>query len=137
MKQIAHWALNIANQRGASYADARIVDSRNRALATKNGKLGQASDSESLGMGIRVLADGAWGFAASDNLSRSGVEEAAARALAIAKASAKVKQEAVRLAPEKPVSAEWTTPHQIDPFTTSIEQNLDLLFQIDKELCAV
>src|SRR5215831_5741094 len=137
MKHIADWALNIANQRAASYADARVVDTRNRALATKNGKVGQASDSESLGIGIRVLADGAWGFAASDDLSRSAVEDIAARAIAIARASATVKREDVRLAPEKPAAAEWTTPHEIDPFTTSIEENLELLFQIDKELCSV
>jgi len=137
MKHIADWALNVANQRAASYADARVVDTRNRALATKNGKVGQASDSESLGIGIRVLADGAWGFAASDDLSRSAVEDIAARAIAIARASATVKREDVRLAPEKPAAAEWTTPHEIDPFTTSIEENLELLFQIDKELCSV
>jgi TldD protein len=137
VRHIADWALNIANQRGASYADARLVDSRNRALATKNGKLGQASDSESLGIGIRVIADGAWGFAATDDLSRSTVEETAARAIAIARASAKLKNEDIRLAPEKPVTADWTTPHQIDPFQTSVEENLELLFQIDKELCSV
>jgi TldD protein len=137
MKDVAHWALNIANQRGASYADARIVDARSRALATKNGKIGQASDSESLGIGIRVIADGAWGFAASDDLSRQSIEETTAKALDIARASAKLKQQNVRLAPEKPVTAEWTTPCQIDPFSTSIEQNLKLLLNIDKELCAV
>jgi TldD protein len=137
VRHIADWALNIANQRGASYADARLVDSRNRALATKNGKLGQASDSESLGIGIRVIADGAWGFAATDDLSRSTVEETAARAIAIARASAKLKNEDIRLAPEKPVTADWTTPHQIDPFQTSVEENLELLFQIDKQLCSV
>jgi TldD protein len=137
VRHIADWALNIADQRGASYADARLVDSRNRALATKNGKLGQASDSESLGIGIRVIADGAWGFAATDDLSRSTVEETAARAVAIARASAKLKNEDIRLAPEKPVTADWTTPYQIDPFQTSVEENLELLFQIDKELCSV
>jgi TldD protein len=137
VRHIADWALNIANQRGASYADARLVDSRNRALATKNGKLGQASDAESLGIGIRVIADGAWGFAATDDLSRSKVEETAARAIAIARASAKLKHEDIRLAPEKPVTADWTTPYQIDPFQTSVEQNLELLFEIDKELCSV
>src|SRR2546429_9806455 len=73
MKDIAEWALNTAALRGASYADARIVDERSRALATKNGKIGSASDAESLGIGIRVIADGAWGFAASDNLSREAV----------------------------------------------------------------
>jgi TldD protein len=137
MKEILGWALNLAAQRGASYADARIVDDRSRSLATKNGKLGHASDAESQGIGIRVIADGAWGFAASKDLSRAVVEDTAARALAIARASARVKQEDVRLAPEKPVTAEWTTPYRIDPFTTSIEQNLDLLLRIDAELRAV
>ena len=70
MKDIADWALNVATQRGATYADARIVDERSRALATKNGKVGSASDSESLGIGVRVIADGAWGFAASEDLTR-------------------------------------------------------------------
>ena len=137
MNEILGWALNLAAQRGASYVDARIVDDRSRSLATKNGKLGHASDAESQGIGIRVIADGAWGFAASKDLSRAVVEDTAARALAIARASARVKQEDVRLAPEKPVTAEWTTPYRIDPFTTSIEQNLDLLLRIDAELRAV
>ncbi len=137
MKYIADWALNISHQRGASYADVRVVDDRSRALATKNGKISHASDGESLGIGIRVLADGAWGFAASDDLSRAAVEATAARAVAIAKASARVKQQDVRLAPEKPVTAEWTTPCQIEPFTISVAQNIDLLFKIDSELRSV
>lgn len=137
MKHVNDWALNIANLRGASYADARVVDSRARALTTKNGKIGHASDAESLGIGIRVIADGAWGFAASDDLSRASVEQTADKAVAIAKASARVKQHDVRLAPEKAAVAEWATPIQIDPFTTSIEQNLDLLLQIDAELRSV
>jgi len=137
MKKIAEQALNIAALRGASYADARIVDDRGRTLATKNGQVGGASDSESLGIGVRVLADGAWGFAASDDLSRAAVEATAAHAVEIAKASARVKQENVRLAPEKPVTAEWATPYKIDPFTISVEQNLDLLLKIDAELRSV
>lgn len=137
MKDIATWALNLAEMRGASYADARIVDDRSRALATKNGKVGHASDSESLGIGIRVIADGAWGFAATDDLSREGVEAAAAQAVSIARSSARVKKENVRLAPEKPVVAEWTSPCQIDPFTISVEEDLDLLLKIDHTLSAV
>jgi len=137
MKQIANWALNVATMRGASYADARIVSQRSRALTTKNGKVGSASDSESVGMSVRVIADGAWGFAATENLSQSGVEATAARAVEIARASAQVKQHDVRLASEKPVTAEWTTPYAIDPFTISVEQNIALLLNIDSELCAV
>src|SRR5215471_13513202 len=137
MKDVSAWALDTATQRGATYADARIADDRSRALSTKNGAVGNASDSESRGIGIRVIADGAWGFAASDDLSRSAVEATAARAVDIARSSARVKQRDLQLAAEKPVAAEWTTPIQIDPFTISVEQNIDLLLKIDAELRAV
>src|SRR5216684_5749475 len=137
MREIASWALNVAAVRGASYADARLADDRSRALATKNGKVSSASDSESRGIGVRVIAEGAWGFAASDDLSRSTVESTAARAVEIAKASARVKQHDIQLAPEKPLTAEWTSPFQIDPFTTSVEQNIELLLKIDSELRSV
>jgi len=137
MKDISSWALNVATQRGACYADARIADDRSRALSTKNGKVGGALDSESFGIGVRVIADGAWGFAASDDLSRDGVEATAARAVDIAKASSRVKLRDIQLAPEKPVIAEWTTPFQIDPFSISVEQNIDLLLKIDAELRSV
>ena len=137
MKEIARRALEVARLRGASYADTRVGDDRMRSLATKNGKIGSASDAESLGIGVRVIADGAWGYAASDDLSRTAVEATAARAVDIAKASARVKQNDVRLSPEKPAVAEWTTPIQIDPFTISVEQDLDLLLKIDAELRSV
>jgi TldD protein len=137
MKDIACQALNVATLRGASYADVRIVNQRSRALTTKNGKVGSASDSESLGYSVRIIADGAWGFAASEELSRAGVEATAARAVEIARASAQVKQENIQLAAEKSVTAEWTTPHLIDPFTISVEQNIALLLKIDTELRSV
>src|SRR3989475_3371055 len=137
MKDIAEWALNIAALRGASYADARIVDERSRTLATKNGKIGSASDAESQGIGIRVIADGAWGFAASKNLRGKAVEPTAARAAATANASASVKQRDVKWAPKNPATAEWTSPYKTDPFTTSVEQNLELLLKIDSELRSV
>jgi TldD protein len=137
MQDVAKWALDVAAQRGASYADVRVIAQRSRALATKNGKIGSASDNESIGMNARVIADGAWGFAATAELGRAAVEAMAAHAVEIAKASAKVKRENVRLAPEKVVTSEWTTPYQIDPFTISIEQNLDLLMKIDTELRSV
>jgi TldD protein len=137
MKDLASWALDTATQRGATYADLRVVDERGRALATKNGKIGNASDSRSQGFNVRVLVDGAWGFASSADLGRVSVEATAAQAVAIARASAKVKQKDVQLVPEKAVTAEWTTPHKTDPFSISIEQNLALLQKIDSELRSV
>ena len=137
IKEAAQWALDTASKRGASYVDARIVSDRQRALATKNGKIGHAADSESLGIGIRVLVNRAWGFASTDNLSRESIEATAARAVEIGRASSRVQQHPIQLAPEKPIVAKWTNPCKIDPFSTSVEQNLALLMACDKELRSV
>src|SRR3974390_2893329 len=131
MKHVPKWALDTAAARGASYADVRVITQRSRALATKNGKVGSASDAESVGMNVRVIVDGAWGFAASAELGRGAVEATAAKAVEIARASARVKREDVRLAPEKTAIAEWSTPYKIDPFTISVEKNIELLLKID------
>jgi TldD protein len=137
MKDLASRALDTATQRGATYADVRVVDDRSRALSTKNGKIGTASDSQSQGFSVRVIVDGAWGFASSADLKRASVETTATQAVAIARASARVKQSDVRLVPEKPVTAEWATPCRVDPFTISVEQNLALLMKVDAELRSV
>jgi TldD protein len=137
MKAVAQLALDAASARGVTYADARVVAIRNRSLTTKNGRVGHASESESLGIGVRVVADGAWGFAATADLSGSAVKAAAARAVEIARASARVKREDVRLAAEPAAVAEWTTPYEIDPFSTSVEQNIDLLLKVDAEMSGV
>src|SRR5689334_13546292 len=107
MKQIADWALDVANQQGATYCDVRIVDERQRALATKNGKIAHAGDSESLGVGIRVLMNRAWGFSSTDDLSRQSLEAIAAEAVEIARASARVQEQPIRLAAERPVTVDW------------------------------
>ncbi len=137
MKHVANWALNVATQRGASFADVRVIAQGNRALSTKNGKVANASDTESVGMNVRVIVDGAWGFAASSELGRGAVEKTAAEAVAIARASARVKREDVQIAPEKAAVAEWSTPFKIDPFSVSVEQNIDLLLAIDADLRSV
>ena len=134
MKEIGSWALDTARLRGATHAEARIVDERKRALATRNGQIGSASDSESLGIGIRVIADGSFGFAATDDLTREGVQSCAAQAVQIAQASARVKSAELFLAPEQPHIAEWASPYRIDPFGIPLEKNLDLLFAIDAQM---
>ncbi len=134
MKQLALQALDSALRSGVSYADVRVVESRDRELATKNGKPGQVSSTESAGLGIRVLAEGCWGFAATDDLSKSGVESAAALAVAIARSSGLAKKQDVALAPEQKYEVTWVAPCRIDPFSVSVEEQLSLLLAIDAEL---
>ncbi|MFQ5695372.1 MAG: PmbA/TldA family metallopeptidase, partial [Terriglobia bacterium] len=134
MKDWAGWALDTAGARGASYADVRVIDTRHRALSTKNGKVGTLSESESLGLGIRVIAEGAWGFASTDQLTRAKIEETAARAVSIARASARVKKKDVVLAPEEKIQAFWQSPIDKDPFEISLDTMLALLFRADEEM---
>src|SRR5215467_759104 len=93
-------ALDIAKRRGATYADVRVMHLRQRDLTTKSGQVGTLAQSESIGLGIRVLANGAWGFASTDRLTREGVAACSAQAVAIAKASALAKRRDVAMAPE-------------------------------------
>ncbi|MGA2325583.1 MAG: TldD/PmbA family protein [Bryobacteraceae bacterium] len=134
MRRIAEEALGAAAGRGVSYADVRVVESRTRQVATKNGKVGGLASSESLGAGIRVLVEGCWGFAATDDLSNRGLAAAAALAREIARSSAAAKKKDVRLAPEEKYEAVWISPCRVDPFSIPIDENLGLLLGIDAEL---
>jgi TldD protein len=134
MKRTAQLALDAAARRGAGYADVRVVESRDRSLGTKNGKVAHLSTAESLGAGVRVLLEGCWGFAATDDLSPEGVESAAALAVDIARAGAAARGNPVTLAPEERHEAVWTSPCRVDPFEVAVERQLDLLLAVDAEL---
>jgi TldD protein len=134
MKEIAGNALDAAVRRGISYADVRLIETEERHVSTKNGKISQASSSVSLGLGIRVLDRGSWGFAATDDLSTDGIEAASALAVEVARASALAKKHDILLAPEQKHEAMWVSAIRIDPFSIPVDQNLALLFSIDAEL---
>src|SRR5262247_2885796 len=114
MWDITGHSLDIAKLRGATYADARLMHIRQRDLTTKNGALGTLAQSESIGIGVRVLANGAWGFASTDQLTREGIAACAAQAVAIAKASALAKRGDVQMVPEDAYIDSWQAPLRKD-----------------------
>src|SRR6266404_8277418 len=120
-------ALDSAKLRGAAYVDVRSMHIRQRDLTTKNGQVGTLAQSESIGIGIRVLANGAWGFASTDKLTREGVAACAAQAVSIAKASALAKRGDVVLAQEETFVDSWQSPFRKDPFEIQLEQQIALL----------
>ncbi len=134
MNDWAHIAVGTALVRGATYADARVMDIRQRDISTKNGAVGTVVESESLGIGVRVIASGAWGFAATDRLTREGVQACAAEAVSIAKASALAKTHNVVLATEQAYVDTWQSPFIKDPFRIPVERQIDLLLAADKEM---
>ena len=97
-KALADVALNAAKGAGASYADIRIGRYLNQFLITREDKVQNTVNTESFGCGIRVLANGTWGFAATSTVTKDGIAAAAKRAVAIAQANASLRTEPVRLA---------------------------------------
>ncbi|MCW5979540.1 MAG: TldD/PmbA family protein [Bryobacteraceae bacterium] len=136
MRELALQALDAAVSLGASYADVRVAHVRNRALSTKNGRVGRVAAAESTGAGIRVVASGAWGFAASDDLTPAGLNAAARLAVDIARAGAAAAHAEVVLAPQDAHVAEWVSPCRIDPFSVSVETQLAELLRVDAGLRA-
>src|SRR6202012_869413 len=107
---------------------------RDREVTTKNGKAGHVSSSESQGVGIRVLAFGCWGFAATSDVSKEGIESAAALAIEIARAGTAAKKHDVAWVPEEKYEVTWVSPCVIDPFSIPVDRNLATLLAVDKEL---
>jgi TldD protein len=134
MKDLALRALDAAARRGVTYADVRALEIRDREITTKNGKAAHVGSGESIGVGIRVLAFGCWGFAATDELSAEGVEECAARAFDIAASGVVARKHEVALAPEDRYEATWVSPINIDPFSVSIDRQIATLLAVDTEL---
>ena len=99
MREQAEKALDYVDRREVQYADVRLIDSRERSVSTKNGIMSNASFEESLGIGIRVLVEGCWGFASTDDLSAESLGKTAKRAVEIARASALAKKSDVVPAP--------------------------------------
>jgi len=77
-------AVDAATDAGAEYADARVVIKRDQLVATKNGRVDRMTDAESEGIGVRVLVNGAWGFACDRRLTADGARAAALRACTFA-----------------------------------------------------
>jgi TldD protein len=136
LQELSAFALEKAKSAGASYADIRINRYRSQAVTLRvqaergTGKTVEVplvADTETFGFGLRVLAEGAWGFAASHEVSREAIARAAVDAVAIAKANAPLLSRPVELAPTPTYKDSYKTPTRIDPFAIPIGDRLDLL----------
>lgn len=132
-KALADTALNAATSAGASYCDVRIGRYLNQFISTRDLNVENVANTESAGVGIRVIAKGAYGFSATNDMSPDGVAAAARQAVAIAMANAKLQTEPVRLAPVKGVGeVSWVTPIKKDWRTVPIKEKVDLLIAANK-----
>ncbi|MCE5190228.1 MAG: TldD/PmbA family protein [Actinomycetia bacterium] len=134
MRDLVMTALDAAASAGSTYADARAVLTTEERISVRTGRVEGIEHSESLGIGIRVIADGAWGFASTSALTPDAIRAAARQAVAIARASALTAAAPVRLAPLGVFDDTWHGPCRIDPFAVPLEEKLALLLAADEGL---
>ncbi|TRW16725.1 TldD/PmbA family protein [Glacieibacterium frigidum] len=131
-KRLADAALTAATGAGASYCDVRVGRYLRQFVITREANVENVVNTESTGVGIRVIANGAWGFAATNDLSVDGVAAAARQATAIAKANSGSQTAPVRLAPVKGVGeVSWKTPIVKNSMEVPIKDKVDMLLQVN------
>lgn len=131
-KQLADIALNATRSKGATYADVRIGRYLNQFVVTRENKVQNVVNTESYGMGIRVIANGSWGFAATDKMDADGIAKAAELAVAIAKENARLLIEPVQLAPQKGYGeVSWKAPIEKNAFEVPIKEKADMLLAVN------
>ncbi|MBI4408773.1 MAG: TldD/PmbA family protein [Gemmatimonadetes bacterium] len=131
-------AIDAARRAGASYADARLSRVRSQSVSTRERRVQNISSSETVGIGIRVLRQGSWGFAATRELTPDEVARAARQAVEQARANRRLQRRPVVLAPVQAFpDAVWETPIRVDPFEVPIEDKVGLLLQANEAALAV
>ncbi|MFC1849605.1 TldD/PmbA family protein [candidate division CSSED10-310 bacterium] len=137
MKELANLAIQAAMDQGAQYVEVRFEETEEEHLVVKNGLVEESQQKYCLGYGIRVLWNGAWGFAASFSLDKEAIARTARQAVAIAKGSARVRNQSLQLAPNSAYQDSWRGSWQIDPRTVSLQDKIDYLLQCDQTMQAV
>lgn len=133
-KKMADVALNVAKSKGATYTDVRIGRYLQQYLFTRETRVQNIVNAESYGVGIRVIANGTWGFAATSDVSPEGIAKCTETAVAIAKANSKIQTEPVVLAPQKGVGeVTWKTPIKKNAFEVPVQEKIDLLMKVNGE----
>jgi TldD protein len=137
MKEFTARALDRARDLGASYADIRVVETQTESTTIKNGNVEALSLGEQQGFGVRVLANGAWGFASSSLVNNDELDKIVKQAVQIAKASSEVRTTPAQIGQSERHVDKYRTPIEIDPFTVPLEEKLGLLGAANENLSKV
>jgi TldD protein len=129
-QQLADTILAYAKAQGASYCDVRIVRYLQQSVSARNTIVTGIEDSESYGIGIRVIKNNTWGYAATRNVTEESAKRAADEALRIAAANAKLQSIPLDLVPVEAVTAEWKTPIKKNPFEVSFKDRGQFLLDL-------
>jgi TldD protein len=127
MKDLVKHLLSRAQDAGARYVDVRVEEAEGTTIRMARPDEADIRTYREEGYSVRALADGAWGFAAGQDVSQEGMDEVAVRAVSMARAAARFSKTPVVLAPTPVVSARWVTPIDKDPFQVGLNDKTSLL----------
>jgi len=131
-KALANIALEAATSAGATYADARVGRYLNQFITAQEKRVDNIVNTESAGIGIRVIANGTWGFAATSDMRPESIANTARQAVAVARANSKFQTDPVQLAPVPGVGdVEWQTPIRVNALEVPIKDKVDLLMEVN------
>ncbi len=137
LDELVKRALAAATKAGATYADIRVVRHRTELIGAREDRVENIGCREEYGIGVRAIANGAWGFAASPLVTSESAEKIAREAVAIAVASAAASTVRVVLAPVPANVDVWQTALVKDPFKIPLEDKAELLLAINREAMKV
>src|SRR5262245_11651293 len=129
---IADAALAAAKAGGAAYADVRVNRYRFEGVVTREQQVQQVQRTQSFGLGVRVLVNGTWGFAASRVVTPEEAKRMAGLALEIAKANAAHQRKRIELVPAPKVVAKWRNAYKRDPFEVSLGTKTQFLMKLNE-----
>jgi TldD protein len=134
MLHVAKEAVEAARAAGAHYADARFVHEDSESITVRNQEMEGIDRATSEGVGVRVLVDGYWGFAATARPEGAEIARTAGLAVEIARAAARLPREPVKLTEVEPATGTWASPVQEDPFNVSLEEKIALLMEATRRM---
>src|SRR5215208_7985197 len=137
MRDLTDRALDTATALGATYADVRVVERQDESISIKSGRVEGVATGETEGFGVRVLVNGAWGFASSFRLDAGEADRIAGDAVRIAKASATALRARVVLDDRAPATGRYETPGREDPFAVPLEDKIRDLLAADQAAAGV
>ncbi len=133
VKKLADTSMRLAKQAGASYSDFRLSKFRNQRVSARENHIESISDDEDFGFSVRLLMDGAWGFAASSTFTEAEVVRITGVAADIAKANRKIQLKPVELVSVGAYNDFWQTPIKKNPFDVSVDDKIGLLMGINEK----
>ncbi len=134
MKDKLKGVIDFLQSKGVSYGDIRYVNTETESIRVTDDTVDTLNKDVDQGIGIRVIIDGAWGFASSSICTVAEMRKVANRAINIAKASALTISEPVKLAEVEPLVGTYATPLETDPFKVRLKSKIALLQKINKVL---